>query len=355
MANFEQLAIGGLDYYSESEPTGAKSEELWLQYNSIQEVSFDNTKTTGLSTEQTYSNHDGSSSLIDLSYYQGVVYSGGYDDTLIATDVSDGSELWRVTIPITINTIETGNNLVFVGDTADRNWAFDSSDGSEIWRVSHHDSDLYDQSYDREKNVLYSTGVNKTIAIDVTDGSLMWEHTGMSERGYAIDHDNNEYVIVGDGSGAIWSLNKSDGSVNWNITPFQNGVESLVVDSGYIYSGDYYDTKKFNADTSNELWSTAFQGYQMVKVNELLIVGDIGTQKGFDISDGSELWSDTELNERELVSYKTDVYTIDSQSPGNVLKLGIEGLTDSDITETTLSVANGDLHINYNGTWIPHQ
>jgi outer membrane protein assembly factor BamB len=368
MANFEQLAIGGVDYYSESEPTGAKSEELWLQYDKTTEKTSDTTSATSVGSliwEFNMDNENVTSITVgenkiyitgnpatsstknvravdfdgneiwthnlhnywasDATYKDGIVYTGGRDGELVAADGLDGSEIWYSQLSnYDVDGISVSDNGVFSAGTNVHK--SDLKDGSEIWTHTHHSDIPYKAHY--HNGIVFSgdSGGN-IIAADASDGSKLWE-TNISTANiiYTINA-TDEYVVCGNYDKEIYKLDINSGDVLWEKTMMSDNALDILISDGVIVSiSGYNDTTFDNVVFSN------------------LSDGSIRFSQSFNTSGNG-------LSSGELYSNKIFLGTYDDRLEYREL----DGISDSDITETILDVTNGDLHINYNGTWTPHQ
>ena len=100
----------GADYYQESEPSSGEEGKIWLP---IDELVYDWTQATGATEKWSHSLH---SSLVRSVFVRdGVVYSGSFDDTVKAAELTD----------------ENGDPLEVEPDS----WQLQVSDGQEWYEV----------------------------------------------------------------------------------------------------------------------------------------------------------------------------------------------------------------------------
>ena len=113
----------------------------------------------------------------------GTVYVGGGTSTggaLIALDIADGTERWRVETEDELNhSVVVVDDMVYVGDLDGRVYAFAAADGTERWRA---DAAAHGHLVDgvgtppavADGVVYVGSEDNRIYAFDATDGTELW-------------------------------------------------------------------------------------------------------------------------------------------------------------------------------------
>ena len=145
-----------------------------------------------------HSHHDDEGEAIE--YYDGCVYSGSKDSTIISVDASSGDLIWSQDIhnSFTRDLFASGDIIYSAGRDGDV-VAIEQTDGSRVWEHRLHDDSVWEVH--EHNGIIYSSGRDaKVIAADASDGSYIWSHSG-----HHADGDPNSEMIR--------TINYSDGIV----------------------------------------------------------------------------------------------------------------------------------------------
>jgi outer membrane protein assembly factor BamB len=358
MANFEQLAIGGLDYFSETEPTGADEEEVWLQYTPTKKYNYNPTNGTGATKEfevsdvyytaisatsdfvvfardsdqnslvaadrfdgsEDYSHDLHSGYILSIDATRDVVYSGDSDGNIISTDASTWTQNWKINVGDRVKALSYSNGVLYANVEYYNVKAIDIGTQEELWTHSLHSTDISDIS--ASDGVVASSSTNastssnsKVVLSDASDGSQIWEHSLHTGR--------------------IGSVCVSDG----------------VVASGGVYDSSY-DVIAVDVSDASELWTNTFHQYYVGSIdNSNGAFYSSGTDlQAIEISTGNTIWSkNTTYSDHYHCEFEGYIYTI---SDNNSFAFSIDGISG---TFEMTGIENSNVNIYYNGTWTPHQ
>jgi outer membrane protein assembly factor BamB len=184
----------------------------------------------------------------------GVVYSGGNDNLVIAADATDGGKNWEHSLHNdNIRDIHATDTSIYSGGWDHTVVAADPTDGSELWSHSHHSDSVFGV-HAAGGSVYSGSGDNLVISSDSSDGTKEWQHSEHNDSVHAVHADSNG-VLSGDFSGYV-VLADSSGNIQWNVSHQTDAITEVKLDGDRIYS-----------------WSRD------------------GTVVALDRSDGSELWT----------------------------------------------------------------
>jgi outer membrane protein assembly factor BamB len=169
MVKFTTLT-GGIDYFQETAPSSATSEEVWLP---ITETGYFGSNSTGVTKDWVHNHTDQDISAGGIDTMNGKVFNADGDGSVIAADASDGSKLWEHNHHgDNARGVSTSNGRVYSGQYDGSVIAADASDGSKLWEHTHNGSDPI-VSVSGFDDVVFSAAENqKVVLADATDGSL---------------------------------------------------------------------------------------------------------------------------------------------------------------------------------------
>lgn len=207
-----------------------------------------------------HEHHD--SSVAYVVEHNGVVYSGAYDGKVVAADASDGSLIWEHTHHNrAVYSVDVADGVVYSGSGDSTVIAADASNGSLIWQHEHHSSGFGVFSVHVSDGVVYSGSIidNLVVAADAETGELIWQHDHHSGMVYSVFEYNG---VVYSGSGGGWgnpgqviAADADNGSFLWKHELHESMVYSVHVADGIVYSGSN-DERVIAADaeTGEKLW-----------------------------------------------------------------------------------------------------
>lgn len=339
MASFSTIAAGGIDYYQQSRPSGAKDGEIWLPFGG---GDYDGSNANGLSQKWQHTVH--TNEILGLHVADGVVYSGGssFDIDVVAADADTGDILWQHGHHGSdITGIDVYEERVIAGGSGGGVSAANPTDGSLIWidrAVSGGEILSLTASSGLVLTSDVDANVNTTIAVDGAESGSDDLHsedinTIHSTDGFVYTGSDDQNVkknrtVPGFGRNSIWFYSRD------------SGVNSLDESNGEIFVGtnDNFVTA-LDAGTGNQLMDHSHHSTTVNTVhavNGAVFSGDAnGNIIGADASNGSQLFSfstsaDTiyELHESNGLLYATSgnfdtltftvtAYQIDGIFPSN--------------------------------------
>ncbi|MFP4143164.1 MAG: PQQ-binding-like beta-propeller repeat protein [Thermoplasmata archaeon] len=235
----------------------------------------------------------------------GVVYSGSWDDTVMAYDPENEEVLWQHDHhDDSIGYVVESNGTVFSGSYDGTVVAADAEDGSIIWQHDHHDGAVY--SVDTSDGVVYSgSGDSTVIAADAEDGSMIWQHEHHSSgNGVFSVHESNGVIYSGSIiDNLVVAADAETGEFIWQHSHHEGMVYSVYESNGVVYSGgdggwgSPGQVFAADAETGELLWmhehhdDTPSQVYSVHAANGIVYSGsEDGTVLAVDADDGSIIW-----------------------------------------------------------------
>lgn len=285
--------------------------------------------------------HDSSSSGMEaIETANGVVFSAGRDNKVIAADATGGSKIWSHSNHSTsVLSMEVSGGTVFTGDGAGDIYAVDSSDGSEQWNSSHHSDNV--RGLTESGGVIYSVGEDsKLYASSASTGAELWNKS-LSASSWGIDESNGTlYVAVGD---EVKALDASDGSVIWKKQYNSYTVGEVEANDGIVYSGDNFVIAA-NASNGNEIWNGSISKdvTGLSVKDDMLFAGALGGSViAFDAQNGFKLASHN-FHSQSVGSLDASKDKVFSGSAIDNTVIGAVSPTLFDITGEVVSSKTGD-------------
>ena len=148
---------------------------------------------------------------------------------LVARDVTDGRELWRIPKNVTSGFAADGG-LLFVA-SGDAIEALKTADGMSVWTVPRVTTAV---PLLAAGGFVFAVTTTEIVAIRATDGAIAWRHAaGGVRHAPAVDGDR---VYLGAEDGRIVALDLATGSVRWEKF-VEGGVTALTAYRGLVYAG----------------------------------------------------------------------------------------------------------------------
>ena len=183
----------------------------------------------------------------------GVVYSGANDNTVIAADADNGDFIWQHDHHIgNIRSVFERAGVVYSGSTDNTviaaNAEIGDSAGVLLWQHAHHTDSVF--SVFERNGVVYSASVDNTvIAADANNGDLIWQH----------DHHDGSLRSVFERNGVVYSAavdntviaaDADNGDLIWRHEHHAGSVAAVFERHGVVYSASW-DNTVIAADAEN--------------------------------------------------------------------------------------------------------
>jgi len=238
-----------------------------------------------------------------IEYHNQVVYyyySG--NQTLIAFDANNGTQIWSVSEPHYAGDILFSSNMIYL-DTCSSGCstsfisALDAETGIQIWELAFESTWAVDII---ENEIYIQAGYGYTmsdlVVVNKTTGELVWKFNGDYSHGDIRYIIKDNVIYVGTEDGFLFSLDRKTGKVIWQMKSsglpycFQIDNSTLVV----VYKEKYvsgFDTKTgkqkwqldVGMDTSRYPWDFILAGDSVIyissTINQMVYAVDIGTGK----------------------------------------------------------------------------
>jgi len=260
------------------------------------------------------------------------VYAGDHEGSVIAVDIADGKDLWRVDTGLRLSGgPSVGQGLIVLGTSDGEVLALDARDGSERWRVPVSGEVLaapaISQGY-----VLVRSVDGRLRALDASTGDERWNIEQpvprLTLRGNSAPVVADELVVAGFDNGRIAAYELGDGDVRWeNVVAAPSGrteIERLAdVDADvHVIDQDVY-VSSFNGRTANLalesgqiLWSQDLPSFRGLSADwiAIYVTDDTSHVVALSRASGAILWTQEELHMRALtvpVPYQSTVVVAD--------------------------------------------
>jgi outer membrane protein assembly factor BamB len=183
-----------------------------------------------------------------------VAYFDNFFGELFKLDVSDGSQIWNISLssgPWDNSITADGEGRIFLAIYGDKTMnAYSENNGSLLWSYPLHEYPLSFNAYHNEVVFIADTG-GYVYAFNSTSGSLIWEN----KIGDCIDISSptisGDLIFIGtrDGSkSAFFALDESTGEILWKYTigssitappSIVNGMMLCGTDGWYMYAFNF--------------------------------------------------------------------------------------------------------------------
>ncbi|MFW6142207.1 MAG: PQQ-binding-like beta-propeller repeat protein, partial [Candidatus Saliniplasma sp.] len=235
----------------------------------------------------------------------GVVYSGSWDDTVIAYDYEEEEVLWQHEHhENNVGYVVEANGTVFSGSYDGTVVAADAETGELKWQHSHHSSAVY--SVDATDDTVYSgSGDTSVIAADAETGELIWEHDHHSSgSGVFSVHESDGVVYSGSIiDNLVVAADAETGEFIWDHSHHDGMIYSVYESDGVVYSGgdggwgSPGQVFAADADDGELIWmhehhdDTPSQVYSVHEANGIVYsASEDNTVLAVDADDGSKIW-----------------------------------------------------------------
>ena len=230
---------------------------------------------------------------------QGIVFVGGYNGTLYALDMADGSEKWsQATGGHIIGGPVTGEGTVYVGSADSCLYAFAVDSGNQRFDRTCTGAKIWSTPVVSSGVVYFGSMDKKVYAIDAVSGESHWPQPFKADGAIAstlvVDGGT---VYVGGLDNYMYALDASNGEMRWRFKADDWIWDRALVSGGTVYFGTL-GGKVYALDASNGQlrWEKPFQGDGVVRggpamVGSTLVVAtDKGNVYGLNASGGSQVW-----------------------------------------------------------------
>jgi outer membrane protein assembly factor BamB len=280
--------------------------------------------------------------------YNNVVYVAGNMSDLYALNISNGNQLWNLSINVSSSPAIADDKLYISSYTDNNTYAFNVTTGVQIWNrtivgvqyssfssASIYEGTLYivkefdnfyalnsttgvqiwnQSSYSRlmnsptiHSNIIYSpVETYDILALNRSNGVIIWNSTlsGSPSGSSSLSSPNiyNDYLYVAGYSGYFSSLNATTGSVIWNKTVAEDHIFSSATASGekiYLGSNDN-NVYSINSTNGEQIWNYTTQGDLSSPTisDNVLVVGSRDNKTYIlNISTGEIIWNYTTFGE----------------------------------------------------------
>lgn len=260
------------------------------------------------------------------------VYAGDHEGTVIAVDIANGKDLWRVDTGLRLSGGPAfGQGLIVFGTSDGEVVALDVQDGSERWRVPVFGEVLaapvISQGY-----VLVRSVDGRLRALEAGTGSERWNIEQpvprLTLRGNSTPAVAGELIVAGFDNGRIAAYELADGDVRWeNVVAAPSGrteIQRLAdVDADVrVIDQDIY-VASFNGRTANLalesgqiLWSQDLPSYRGLSADwiAIYVTDDSSHVVALNRSSGAIMWTQEDLHMRAVttpVPYQSTVVVAD--------------------------------------------
>lgn len=209
-----------------------------------------------------------------------VVYFGTYDAQLIAVSLTSKSILWEKTL---------SSEVLSEGSYAAGKLVIQTSDG---W-LSVLDAETGDTQW-RAKEDLPSLTVRGTSAPVIADGKVIAGFASGKLKAYSLQDGN-----------LLWSYEVGKPEGRYEIERLSDIDGRLVVENGVVYAVAYNGTlAALSIENGRPLWQRSIPSSVGVAVRgELLVAVDMTSKViALNAKNGTEVWENTDLVERDLIT-----------------------------------------------------
>jgi len=231
---------------------------------------------------------------------QQTVLVGGYNGTLYALNLSDGSEEWsQATQSHIIGGPVTDDNTVYVGSADRCLYAFALDDGSQRFDRFCTGEKIWSTPAVSNGIVYFGSMDKKVYAIDAASGESRWPQPFKADGAFAATPVvDSGTVYVGGLDNWMYALDASNGEMRWRYQADDWIWDRALVNGGTVYFGSLGgNVYGLDASSGKLRWDKPFQGNGVVRggpaiVGSTLVVAtDQGNVYGLDAGTGSQVWS----------------------------------------------------------------
>ncbi len=231
---------------------------------------------------------------------QGLVMLGGYNGTLYALNLTDGSQKWsQTTGGHIVGGPVTSSDTVYVGSADFCLYAFAVDSGNQRFSPFCTDAKIWSTPALSGGTVYLSSMDKKLYALDAATGKALWAKPFQTDGALASTPVvDNGTVYVGAFDDKFYAVDASTGAMRWSFTADDWIWNRALVSGGAVYFGSLGGrVYSLDASTGQSRWDKPFQGSGVVRggpaiVGSTLVVAtDKGFLYGLDSATGSQLWS----------------------------------------------------------------
>lgn len=249
---------------------------------------------------------------------QGILFAADPSGDILAIDADTGRTLWKIdTDTVITGALGVNASSVFVGTQSGEVQAFDRTSGDLLWRSQLSSEVLAPPGAD-DSAVIAVTIDGKVTCLDALDGSPLWSVDVnlplLTVRGNAKPTIEDGVVYLGLDNGKVAAHRVEDGISLWELRvglpEGKNDLERMVdIDSSPIYhngniyvSGYQSGVMAINPEAGRGIWFQEGSSTNSVGAYAGTVVAaqDNGVVKGFNASDGTELWDTEKFKNRGL-------------------------------------------------------
>jgi outer membrane protein assembly factor BamB len=229
-----------------------------------------------------------------------LLFIGGTGATFAAVDATNGTTVWQTAIgaPAISGASIFADGSVYFGGTDGQLYAINAQSGAIRW--------TYDSGYPEFKSLMFAdgavflpaadadAGAYAFIAVDAATGQERWKKVSAdNDDGYSPGSLFNDSILFGTSNGRLFSVSLKTGVTNWILTTgTYNSIgagPSIVGDVAYFFAqdGSIYGV---NATTGDVSWRVIIEGTMFHSPDIVDGVIYVGTNEGaiYALGDGGE-------------------------------------------------------------------
>ncbi|MCB9987802.1 MAG: PQQ-binding-like beta-propeller repeat protein [Rhodospirillales bacterium] len=244
----------------------------------------------------------------------GRVYTIDTDSGLSAFNIENGKRLWTIDIsnpdeddPVIGGGMAYSRGKLFVTNGYNEVLALDPSDGSLIWRVTIPSAARAAPTVMGER-VFVTTLDNRLLSLNAADGTVLWEYAGLNETaglvGAASPAASRDIVVPVFSSGEIFALQVENGAIAWgdNLSSFRrsSGLAGLsdirglpVIDKNIVIAISFGgQITAIDERTGSRIWQRDIGGSETpwVAGNQVFVISSDNEMVALGRDDGTILW-----------------------------------------------------------------
>lgn len=247
------------------------------------------------------------------------LFTADYSGTLVALDIQNGQQQWSVDLDLPISGgLGYGAEKLVFGTIEGQIYALDAKDGNQLW-VSAVSSEVISSPSVNSDIVVAQSIDNRLYAFDAKTGEELWQHDAgapiLSVRGNSSSMILNNMLIAAFDNGKLISFNPENGSLLWEtrlaLPKGRTELERMIdVDGAPILVGDIIYSVSYQGrlgaltrGTGRNLWfqdSSSHFSPAYSKDKLFITEAKNHTVRAFKAGNGQEIWSNNQLEYREL-------------------------------------------------------
>lgn len=247
------------------------------------------------------------------------LFSADHSGTLVALDIQNGQQQWSVDLDLPISGgLGYGAEKLVFGTIEGQIYALDAKDGNQLWASSVSSEVISSPSVNSDIVVAQSID-NRLYAFDAKTGEELWQHDAgapiLSVRGNSSSMILDNMLIAAFDNGKLIAFNPENGSLLWEtrlaLPKGRTELERMIdVDGAPILVGDIIYSVSYQGrlgaltrGTGRNLWfQDSSSHYSPAYSKDKLFVTEAKkhTVRAFKAGNGQEIWSNNQLEYREL-------------------------------------------------------